>query len=68
MNVKSQKKLLGIIIDENLNSTSYVDYLCAAISSQISLMKQLAAYVPENIQKKIYQLIDYDSNAGEHLI
>ena len=49
MHAKSQK-LLGIIIDDNLNWTSRVDYLCAAISSRISLLKQLAACV--NIQKK----------------
>ena len=49
-NVKSQKKkenLLGIILDENLNSTSHVDYFCDAIfSPRISVLKQLAALVP----------------------
>lgn len=66
-NVKSQK-VLGIVIDENLNWTPHVEYLCATISSRISLLKQLAAYVPVNIQKLFYQnyilpLIDYGSNA-----
>ena len=36
--VKSQK-FLGNIMDENLNWTSHVDCLCAAIFSRISLFK-----------------------------
>ena len=48
MNMKSQI-FLRIIIDENLNWTSRLDYLFAAISSRISLLKQLATYEPENI-------------------
>ena len=64
-NVKSQK-LLGIIIDENLNWTSHIDHLCATISSRISLLKQLATYIPDTMQKLFYQtyilpLIDYGS-------
>ena len=46
--VKSQKHL-GIIIDENLNWTSHIDPLCATISSRISLLKQLATYIPDKI-------------------
>ena len=66
MPVKSQK-LLCVYIDEHLNWTPHVDHLCATISSRSSLLKQLAQYVLENIQKTSYQgyilsLIDYDSN------
>ena len=61
------KKLLEIIIYDNLYWTSHVDYFCAAISSRILLLQQLAAFVPENMQKIFYQnyvlpLIDYGSN------
>ena len=66
MLVKSQK-LLGVYIDEHLNWTPHIDHLCATISSRISLLKQLAPDVPENIQNIFYQgyilpLIDYGSN------
>ena len=66
MPVKLQK-LLGVYIDEHLNWTPHIDHLCATISSRISLLKQLAQYVSENIQKTFYQgyilpLIDSGSN------
>lgn len=64
-NVKKQK-LLGIYIDENLTWTAHIDYLCTVISSKISLLWQLSAYVPVDIQKLFYQgyilpLLDYGS-------
>ena len=42
------------------------DHLCSAISSKISLLRQLAEYVPSDVQKRFYQgyilpLIDYGS-------
>ena len=68
MPVKSQK-LLRVYIDEHkyINWTPHIDHLCATISSRISLLEQLAQYVPENIQKTFYQgyilpFIDYGSN------
>ena len=51
----SSQKLLGLHIDENLNWTMHIDYLCAIISSIISLLKQLSHYIPENIKKQFYQ-------------
>ena len=48
----SSQKLLGLHIDENLNWTTHRDYLCATISSRISLLKQLSHYIPEKKKKK----------------
>ena len=66
VNVNKQK-LLGIFIDEHLLWTPHIDYLCSTISSRISLLKQLAKYVPIKVQKTYYQgyilpLLDYCSN------
>lgn len=66
VNVNKQK-LLGIFIDEHLLWTPHIDYLCSTISSRISLLKQLAKYVPIKVQKTYYQgyilpLLDYGSN------
>lgn len=63
----NKQKLLGVYIDENLLWTSHIDYLCSTISSRISLLNQLAKYVPMKIQKIYYQsyilpLLDYGSN------
>ena len=64
-NVKSQK-LLGVYIDENLTWSKHIDHLCSVVSSKISLLKQLAEYVPTDVQKRFYQgyilpLVDYGS-------
>ena len=62
-----KQKLLGVFIDENLLWTAHIDYLCANISSKVSLLKQLSSYVPHEVKKLFYQgyvltLIDYGSN------
>ena len=64
-NVSSQK-LLGVYIDEHLTWSKHIDHLCSVISSKISLLRQLAEYVPTDVQKRFYQgyilpLIDYGS-------
>ena len=46
--------------------STHIDHLCSAISSKISLLRQLAEYVPIDVQKRFYQgyilpLIDYGS-------
>ena len=63
----SKQKLLGVYIDKNLSWSVHTDHLCSVISSKISLLKQLATYVPAELQKQFYQgyilfLIDYGSN------
>ena len=62
----STQKLLGIHLDEHLTWTAHLDYLCSSISNKISLLRQLAEYVPTDVQKRFYQgyifpLIDYSS-------
>ena len=62
-----KQKLLGVFIDETLLWTPHIDYLCATISTKISLLKHLSTYVPVKVQKLFYQgyilpLIDYGSN------
>ena len=62
----SKQKLLGIYIDENLNWSEHIDYLCSNISSKISLLRQLSEYVPTKVQKLFLQsyimpLIEYGS-------
>ena len=62
----SKQKLLGVYIDENLNWSAHIDYLCSNVSSKISLLRQLSQYVPQQVQKLFYQsyilpLIDYGS-------
>ena len=47
----SKQKLLGVYIDEHLSWSAHIDHLCSLISSKISLLRQLATYVP-NIFKK----------------
>ena len=44
-----KQKLLGVFIDENLLWTPHIDYLCATISTKISLLKHLSTYVPVKI-------------------
>ena len=66
INQTSEHKLLGIHIDDKLTWTTHIDHLCSAISSKISLLKQLSSYVTKGIQMKFYQgyilpLIDYGS-------
>ena len=63
----SKQKLLGVYIDINLSWSVHIDHLCSVISSKISLLKQLATYVPAEVQKQFYQgyilpIIDYGSN------
>ena len=62
----SNQKLLGLHIDENLNWNTHIDNLCKAVFSKISLLRQLAEYVPLQVQKQFYQgyilpLLDYGS-------
>ena len=62
----SQQKLLGLLIDEKLMWSAHIDNLCSALSSKISLLRQLATYVSTDVLKKFYQgyilpLIDYGS-------
>ena len=47
----SKQKLLGVYIDEHLSGSAHIDHLCSLISSKISLLRQLATYVPTHIQK-----------------
>ena len=51
----SKPKLLGVYIDENLNWSVHIDYLCSNVSSKISLLRQLSKYVPVEVQKQFYQ-------------
>ena len=62
----STHKLLGVHLDQYLTWSAHIDNLCSAISSKISLLRQLAEYVPTCVQKRFYQgyilpLIDYGS-------
>ena len=64
-NVNAQK-LLGLYVDKQLSWSDHIDHLCSVISSKISLLKQLAEYIPTDAQKRFYQgfilpLIDYGS-------
>ena len=61
-----KQKLLGVYIDENLNWSAHIDYLCSNVSSKISLLRQLSEYVPVEVQTQFYQsyimpLMDYGS-------
>ena len=64
----SNQKLLGLHIDDNLNWNTHIDNLCKAVSSKISLLRQLAEYVSLQIQKQFDQgyilplhVLDYGS-------
>ena len=62
----STQKLLGVHLDQYLTWSAHIDNLCSAISSKISLLRQLAEYVPICVQKRSYHgyilpLIDYGS-------
>ena len=62
----SNQKLLGLHIDENLNWNTHIDNRCKVVSSKISQLRQLAEYVPLQVQKQFYQgyilpLLDYGS-------
>ena len=69
----SNQKLLGLHIDENLNWNIYMDNLCKFVFSKLSLLRQLAEYVPLHVQKQFDQghilpLLDYGSVTwGSHL-
>ena len=63
----STQRLLGIFIDDHLSWTTHIDHLCSTLSSKISLLRQISAYVPQDIQKLYYQsyivpLLDYGCN------
>ena len=49
----TKQKLLRVYIDENLNWSAHIDYLCSNISCKISLLRQLSEYVSTDIQKVI---------------
>ena len=51
----SKQKLLGIYFGENLTWSSHIDHLCSLISSRISLIGQLATYIPTHAQKHFNQ-------------
>ncbi|MCG7875530.1 MAG: reverse transcriptase family protein [Candidatus Thiodiazotropha endolucinida] len=62
----SQQKLLGLLIDDKLTWTPQIDSICSALSSKISLLRQLSTYVSTDVLKLFYQgyilpLIDYGS-------
>ncbi|MCG8046530.1 MAG: reverse transcriptase domain-containing protein [Candidatus Thiodiazotropha endolucinida] len=62
----SQQKLLGLLIDNKLTWSAHIDNICSVVSSKISLLRQLAAYVSTDVLKKFYQgyilpIIDYGS-------
>ena len=62
----SQQKLLGLLIDDKLMWSAHIDNLCSALSSTISLLRQLATYFSTDVLKKFYQgyilpLIEYGS-------
>ena len=62
----TKQKLLGIYIDEHLQWSEHIDYLCSIILSKISLLKQLSYYIPVEAQKLFHQgyilpLLDYGS-------
>ena len=63
----SKQKLLEIVIDKSLSWSQQIDNLCSILSSKISLLKHISAYVPQNVQKIYYQayilpILDYGSN------
>ena len=70
----SNQKLLGLSIDENLNWNTHIDNLCKAVSSKISLLRQLAEYVPLQVQKQFikdtsfHYLITVLSLGDQHLL
>ena len=47
----TKQKLLDIYIDENLQWSDHIDYLCSTISAKISLLKQLSLYILVEAQK-----------------
>ena len=46
----SKQKLLGVYIDETLTWNPQIYYLCSNISSKISLLRQMATYIPTHAQ------------------
>ena len=50
-----KQTLLGLFIDANLLWTAHIDYVCANISSKVSLLKELSSYGPLEVQKLFYQ-------------
>ena len=63
----STQRLLGIFFDDQLSWTTHIDHLCSTLSSKISLLRQISAYVPQDIQKLYYQsyivpLLNYGCN------
>ena len=67
INKVTKQRLLGIIIDDHLSWTAHIDHLCSTLAAKISLLRQLSAYVPQDVQKIYYQsyilpLLDYGSN------
>ena len=65
-----KQKLLRIVIDENLAWTPQIDNLCSILSTKISLIKHISAYVPQNVRKMFYQayillILDYGSNTWD---
>ena len=41
-----KQNLLGVFIYENILWTAYTDFICATISSKVSLLRKLTSYVP----------------------
>ena len=49
----SCQKLLGVILDENLNYETHIDHLCKKLSKQLGLLKHIGAYLKRR-QREIY--------------
>ena len=70
----SNQKLLGLHIDENLNWNTLIDNLCKIVSSKISLLRQLAEYVPLQVKNNFIKdtsfrfLITVLSLGDQHLL
>ena len=67
------QKLVGLYVDKQLSWSDHIDHLCSVLSSKISLLKQLAEYIPTDAQKRFFFVI-YSSfnrlwiyNLGVHI-
>ena len=49
----SCQKLLGVILDANLNYEAHIDHLCKKLSKQLGLLKHIGAYLKRR-QREIY--------------
>ena len=49
----SCQKLLGVILDENLNYETHIDHLCKKLSKQLGLLKHISTYLKRR-QRETY--------------